>query len=196
MGERENGVRIVSSPPIQGRDPNRDRKLILESLLNGAPLPMHRSISASAAEPAVPISSNQCPNPHTGLFQPNALGPFPYLSPFLLGMLATEDDPFVIPLVRTHFGVFNEWKVSPMVVRHHASFWGERVTTLVREGAVFAPVPIQEAVRPTPETGVSTSSFGLGWVGVGSSQVREGHAGPFGSVGKLRDKTWCCFHCT
>ena len=61
MGEVENGVRIVTSPPIEGRGPSRDRKFSLESSNRSTPPPTHRPVSVSVTEPASPISVRSGP---------------------------------------------------------------------------------------------------------------------------------------
>jgi hypothetical protein len=131
MGERENGVRIISSPPVQGRDPVRDGKLSLESLVNGAPLPTRHSVSTSVVEPAAPILSDQCPIRRTGLSQPNVSGPFPLLSLACSGMLAIDKGPLVIPFVWAGFGVVDERVVSIVMVGYDTSPWGKGATALV-----------------------------------------------------------------
>jgi hypothetical protein len=57
-------------------------------------------------------------------------------------MLATDNGPFVVPLVRAGFGVFDEGVVPIMVVRYDTSSQGERVTTLVGQGTILTLVPI------------------------------------------------------
>ena len=54
MGEMENGVKIVTSPPVEGRGPSRDRKFSLESSNRSAPPPARRPVSVSVTEPASP----------------------------------------------------------------------------------------------------------------------------------------------
>jgi hypothetical protein len=188
MGDRENGVRIVSSPPIQGRDPVRDGKLSLESSMNGAPLPACHPISAFVTEPATPISSDQCPVCRTGLSRPNASGPFPFLSLTRSGMLTTEDGPFVVPFVETGVRAVDKRVVPIVVGGYHTSPQGEGVAALVGQGTVLAFVPVQQAAASTPITLVGVSSFRLGWVGVGSSRAWEGQAGSFRLVQEFGDK--------
>jgi hypothetical protein len=169
VGERENGVRIVSSPPVQGQHPVQDEKSGLESS-DGAPQPSRRPISVSVTESATPILSDQCTILRTGLSRPNASGPFPFvLSLFLLGMLAREDDILMIPIIGTGFGVIEEGIVSSMVVWDNAPSWFELFTMLMGEHTIFALVSVQETRRPTPVTGGPFSSFWLRWEVVRSS---------------------------
>jgi hypothetical protein len=158
--------------------------------MNGAPLPSHRSVSASVAEPATPILSDQCTILCTGLSRPNALGPFPFvLSLFLLGMFAREDDVLMIPFIGTGFGGVEERIVSPVVVWDDAPPWFESIATLVGKCTILALVSIQETCCPAPITGSPFSSFWGRWVVVRSGRAGEGHAWSIGASYESWDNT-------
>jgi hypothetical protein len=157
--------------------------------MDGAPLPTCHPVSASVAEPAAPISSDQYPNPRTGLSRLNTSSPFPYLSLFLLGMLSGENDSLVVPFVGTCSVMVEERVISIVVVRDDTSSWLELVTTLMGEGTISALMPIQETIRPAPVTGGPFSSFRQSQVGVRSGRSGEGHAWSLRALYESRDKT-------
>jgi hypothetical protein len=161
----ENRVRIVSSPPIQGRDPVRDGRSSPGSSMNGAPLPVRRPVSASVTEPTTPISSDQCPILCTGLSRLNASGPFPFvLSLFPLGMLARENDVLMIPVIGTGFGGVEEQVIPRVVVRDDALSRFEPVAMLMGKRTILALVSVQETCCAAPITGGPFSSFCCRWV--------------------------------
>jgi hypothetical protein len=130
------GSESYHHPPVQGRDPVRDRGSKLESS-NGAPQPTHRSVSASVAESATTNFERPAPHPRTGLSRPMSSGPFPFvLSLFLLGMLAREEDALMIPIIGTCLWVVKVGVVPCMVFGDSAATRFISVASLVGESAI------------------------------------------------------------
>ena len=78
MGEVENGVRIVTSPPVEGQGPSQDRKFSLESSNRSAPPPTRRPVSVSVTEPASPnVRSGPRRSSHRAEVSRSSSGLFP-----------------------------------------------------------------------------------------------------------------------